>query len=74
VNEYQLLQMWEDFMLAQGRSEKTLQLYRYALMRLASETRPAKPLPFLDRWEVWGPGPSTGPCSSLAMRSSRLAP
>jgi site-specific recombinase XerD len=51
-SEYALLQMWEEFMLAQGRSEKTLQLYRYALMRLASQTKPAKPLTEITEQDV----------------------
>ena len=43
-SEYQLLQEWEDFMLAQSRSKETVRQYRYALHRLAAETRPAKSL------------------------------
>jgi site-specific recombinase XerD len=32
-----LLKQWSDFMRAQGRSDRTIQQYRYALLRLMSE-------------------------------------
>lgn len=51
-NEYELLQMWEEFMLAQGRSRETVRQYRYGLMRLASETHPARPLTEITEQDV----------------------
>jgi site-specific recombinase XerD len=52
TGEYELLQMWEEWMLAQGRAQATLREYRYALHRLAAHTKPAKPLTEITEQDV----------------------
>lgn len=51
-SDYELIRRWEEFMVAEGRSPVTLKKYRYALLRLASETNPAKPLTEITEQDV----------------------
>jgi integrase/recombinase XerD len=42
--EDMLIHRWEDWMAARGLSDRTVQQYKYAILRLQAETRPATPL------------------------------
>jgi site-specific recombinase XerD len=44
--------MWEDFMLAQGRTKETIRQYRYGLLRLQAETDPPKSLTEITEQDV----------------------
>jgi len=51
-SEYELLQEWEDYMLAQGRSGTTIDKYRFWLHKLPSQTKPAKPLQDISEQDI----------------------
>ena len=50
--EYELLQMWEEHMVAEGKSPVTIDKYRYWLHKLPSRTKPAKPLNEITEQDV----------------------
>ena len=47
-----LLKDWQAYMIAQGRSQKTIQNYRYAILRLMSEVNPPKSITAITEQDI----------------------
>jgi site-specific recombinase XerD len=52
VDDYDLIRRWQDEMLRRGETLETLHAYRYSLLKLATETSPAKPLTEMTEQDV----------------------